>query len=359
MGTILHKIATDLALTPRQLLGWEAWPNDGTSEYQYLALLEDAFENGGFHGDRTGVGTLALHGRTMRFSLANGFVPLLTTKRVAFKSVLNELFWFLRGDSNIRWLLENKVTIWSEWPHKKFVEATGGALTQAEFDARVAADETFAEQWEDLGLETFQQLTGEALSVKEFEARILASDAFAEQWGDLGPVYGAQWRRWMGSDGKVYDQITDVLERIKRDPNSRRLLFHGWNVAEVDQMALPPCHLLYQFFVEDGKLSLSLYQRSCDTGLGVPFNIASAAFLVHMVAQQVGLEPGELFWVGHDVHVYANHGDLKQQLERTPRAFPQIRFKRKPDSLFDYCLDDLEFVTPYDPDPNIKLPVAV
>ncbi len=359
MATILHKIATDLALTPRQLLGWEAWPNDGTSEYQYLALLEDAFEHGDFRGDRTGVGTLALHGRTMRFSLANGTVPLLTTKKIHYPSVLNELIWFLSGESNIRPLLQSKVTIWSEWPHKKFVQATGGVLTADEFEARLQKDSAFAKAWANQSHQAFVEATGGALSVREFEARILADEIFAQRWGDLGPVYGVQWRRWLGSDGKVYDQITDVVERLKRDPSSRRLLFHGWNVAEVDQMALPPCHLLYQFFVENGKLSLTLYQRSCDTGLGVPFNIASAAFLVHMVAQQVGLEAGELFWVGHDVHVYSNHEDLKKQLSRTPRAFPQIRFKRKPETLFDYHLDDLEFVTPYDPDPNIKLPVAV
>ena len=299
-------------------------PNDGTSEHQYLDLLRDIELNGDFRGDRTGVGTYAVHGRTMRFSLADGVIPLLTTKRVPFKAVFFELCWFLRGQTNIRPLLENKVTIWSEWPHAAYVKASG-----------------------------------DSLSVKEFEQRILADESFAEQWGSIGPGYGKQWRRWEGPDGKVYDQVADVLARLRRDPYSRRILFHGWNVAEVDQMALPPCHLLYQFFVAQGKLSLTLYQRSCDTALGVPFNIASAALLVHLIANQVGLEPGELFWVGHDVHLYQNHiAPLKEQLTRTPKPFPRIVIHRKADDLHMYEAQDIELVG-YDPDPAIKMEVAV
>lgn len=299
-------------------------PNDGTSEQQYLDLVRDILENGDARLERTGVGTLAVHGRTLRFDLSDGSVPLLTTKRIPWKMVLGELLWFLSGESNIRPLLQKKITIWSDWPHAKYVKATA-----------------------------------DAIDLKTFEQRILEDAAFAQQWGDLGPVYGVQWRRWQGPDGKVYDQVADVLERLKRDPNSRRLLFHGWNVADLDQMALPPCHLLYQFFVAKGKLSLTLYQRSCDTALGVPFNIASAAFLVHLVAAQVGLRPGELFWVGHDVHLYQNHVEpIAQQLERTPRAFPKIAFKRQAASLFEVQVEDIEIVG-YAPDPAIKMDVAV
>lgn len=298
--------------------------NNGDSERQYLSLLEDVMENGDPRIERTGVGTLAVHGRTMRYDVSDGTVPLLTTKRIPWRSVEGELRWFLRGESNIRSLLEDGVTIWSEWPHKKYVKETG-----------------------------------DEISVKEFEARILASHEFASQWGDLGPVYGVQWRRWQGPDGRVYDQLADLIERLKRDPSSRRLLFHAWNVAELDQMALPPCHLLYQFFVAKGRLSMTLYQRSCDTALGVPFNIASAALLIHMMAHQVGLKPGELFWVGHDVHLYQNHLEgMREQLTRTPRAFPKVVFKRHPDSLFGYQKGDIS-IKGYHPDPSIQLDVAV
>lgn len=299
--------------------------NDGSSERQYLSLLEELIEDGDFRPDRTGTGTLALHGRTMRFDLRFGFWPLLTTKRVPWKAVAGELFWFLKGETNIKSLLEKKITIWSDWPHQKYVKDTNHDI-----------------------------------SLKEFEALILKDETFAEKWGDLGPVYGKQWRRWQGPDGEEYDQISDLLLRLKKDPYSRRLLFHGWNVADLDQMALPPCHLLYQFFVSSkNELSLTLYQRSADMGLGVPFNIASAALLVHMVAHQVGLLPGELFWVGHDVHLYKNHVEpIGEQLSRIPTAFPTIQFNRKPSSLFDYQLEDLEPID-YHPQKHIKLDVAV
>lgn len=300
-------------------------PNDGTSEHQYLNLVRDIKANGDvIDNDRTGVGTLSVHGRTMRFDLRDGSLPLLTTKRVSFRSIVHELLWFLTGESNIRPLLLNNVTIWSDWPYQKFVKANGPILTMA-----------------------------------EFEDCIRESEAFAQQWGDLGPVYGVQWRRWQGPDGKVYDQISDVIRRLKETPHSRRLLFHGWNVADVDSMALPPCHLLYQFYVAQGRLSMTLYQRSCDTALGVPFNIASAAVLVHLVAKEVGLEPGELFWVGHDVHLYQNHLEpIEEQLGRTPRPFPKLILRRKAADLFDYRFEDLKLVG-YKPYPSIKMPVAV
>jgi len=299
-------------------------PNDGSSERQYLDLIADIIENGVDRGDRTGVGTRALHGKSLRFDLADESLPLLTTKSVPLRVVGEELFWFLDGETNIRPLLEKNVHIWSEWPHAAFVKKTG-----------------------------------EAIDLKAFEARVLESEEFALAWGDLGPVYGKNWRRWEGPDGKVYDQISDVLARMKRDPDSRRLLFHGWNVAEIEQMALPPCHLLYQFFVANGRLSLTLYQRSCDAALGLPFNLASAALLVRMFAQQAGLEPGELFWVGHDVHLYSNHIEpIAAQLTREPKPFPKLKLLRKPDSLFGYSMDDFQLVG-YKPAPKIVLPVAV
>lgn len=299
-------------------------PNDGTSERQYLDLVREVLASDINKMDRTGKGTRVIHGATMRFDLSDGTIPLLTTKFVSWKSVIKELIWFLNGDTNIRWLLQNKVTIWSEWPHAAYVKATG-----------------------------------DAIDVKTFERRVLTDDAFAEKWGSIGPGYGKQWRAWQ-ADGKTYDQISDVLARIQRDPDSRRLIFHGWNVAELDQMLLPPCHLLYQFFVAHGKLSCTLYQRSCDLGLGVPFNIASCAVLVRLFAQQTGLEPGSIFWVGHDVHLYKDHLTKIEtvQLPREPYAFPHLVIQRKPATLFDYTIDDFD-LPDYRHHPKIDLPVAV
>lgn len=299
------------------------FPNDGASEKQYLELVKYILEEGDDRVDRTGEGTRAIHGATIRFDLSDGTIPLLTTKRIPFKSVFHELNWMLSGDTNIRKLLLNKTTIWSEWPHKNYVNSTGDNIT-----------------------------------VKEFEQKIIESEEFAQKWGGIGPGYGHQWRKWAGPDGKVYDQISDLIKNIKTNPYSRRLLFHGWNVADLSQMSLPPCHLLYQFFVAKGKLSLTMYQRSCDVGLGLPFNLASCALLLNMVAQQCDLEVGGLFWVGHDVHLYSNHLDkIAIQLDRTPRAFPKLKLN-KAESLFDYKIEDLEIIG-YDPDPSIKMDVAV
>lgn len=245
--------------------------------------------------DRTGTGTRSVFGRQLRFDLRESF-PLITTKRVHFKSVALELLWFLRGDSNVRWLQERGVSIWNEW---------------------------------------------------------------ADDDGELGPVYGVQWRSWPAPDGGQIDQIAKVIESIRTNPDSRRHIVTAWNPAEVDNMALPPCHALFQFYVADGKLSCQLYQRSADLFLGVPFNIASYALLTLMVAQQTGLEPGEFVWTGGDVHIYDNHVDqVREQLSREPFPYPQLRLARKPDSIFDYELEDFE-VLDYRHHPGIKAPIAV
>lgn len=262
---------------------------------QYLQLLEDILENGVEKEDRTGVGTLSVFGRQLRFNLQDGF-PLVTTKKLHIRSIIYELLWFLKGDTNVRYLQENGVTIWDEW---------------------------------------------------------------ADENGDLGPIYGAQWRSWKGADGKTIDQIAWVVEEIKRNPNSRRLLVSAWNVAELDEMKLPPCHYAFQFYVANGRLSCMWQQRSVDTFLGLPFNIASYALLMHMIAQQCDLDVGELIFTGGDVHLYKNHLEqAKLQLTREPRPLPKLVIKRKPPSIFDYEYDDFEIVG-YDPHPAIKAPVAV
>ncbi|OUM99543.1 MAG: thymidylate synthase [Paenibacillaceae bacterium ZCTH02-B3] len=262
---------------------------------QYLDLLRDVLENGVPKPDRTGTGTISVFGRQMRFDLSKGF-PLVTTKRIHIRSVVHELLWFLRGDTNIRYLHENGVTIWDEW---------------------------------------------------------------ADENGDLGPVYGAQWRAWTAPDGRRIDQIAQVVESIRKNPDSRRHIVSAWNVADIDRMKLPPCHLLFQFYVSGGKLSCMLTMRSVDTFLGLPFNIAEYALLTHMVAQQCDLEPGEFIWSGGDVHIYLNHLEqVKLQLTREPYPLPQLVIKRKPPSIFDYVYEDFEFAG-YQHHPAIKAPVAV
>ncbi|WP_240691718.1 thymidylate synthase [Arthrobacter sp. CAU 1506] len=251
--------------------------------------------NGTAKSDRTGTGTRSVFGRQIRYDLAQGF-PLITTKRVHFKSVALELLWFLRGDSNAKWLQERGVKIWNEW---------------------------------------------------------------ADADGELGPVYGVQWRSWPTPDGGHIDQIANLVEDLKNNPDSRRHIVSAWNVAEIKNMALPPCHAFFQFYVADGKLSCQLYQRSADMFLGVPFNIASYALLTLMLAQQVGLEPGEFIWTGGDVHVYDDHVDqVREQLSREPYPYPTLNFLRKPESIFDYSLEDFD-VANYQHHPAIKAPVAV
>jgi len=262
---------------------------------QYLDLMQDILDNGSVKTDRTGTGTKSVFGRQLRFDLSEGF-PLVTTKKLHLRSIIYELLWFLKGETNIKYLKDNKVTIWDEW---------------------------------------------------------------ADENGDLGPVYGSQWRSWPAPGGKKIDQIANVIQQIKTKPDSRRHIVTAWNPAEVDNMALPPCHALFQFYVADGKLSCQLYQRSADYFLGVPFNIASYALLSEMFAQQCDLIPGEFVWTGGDVHLYSNHFEqAKLQLSREPFPLPKLVIKRRPSSIFDYEFEDFEIVN-YQSHPSIKAPIAV
>ncbi|MDX1668299.1 MAG: thymidylate synthase [Limnobacter sp.] len=262
---------------------------------QYLDLMQHVLLNGTEKSDRTGTGTKSVFGYQMRFDLSEGF-PMVTTKKLHLRSIIHELLWFLKGDSNIAYLKENGVSIWDEW---------------------------------------------------------------ADEKGDLGPVYGVQWRSWPTADGRHIDQISQVVEQIKTNPDSRRHIVSAWNVAEISNMKLPPCHALFQFYVADGKLSCQLYQRSADIFLGVPFNIASYALLTYMVAQQCHLLPGDFIWTGGDCHLYSNHyNQAHEQLGRTPYPLPQLVIHRRPDSLFDYRFEDFEIMN-YQSHPHIKAPVAV
>jgi thymidylate synthase len=262
---------------------------------QYLDFLRHIRDHGVKKEDRTGTGTISVFGYQMRFDLSAGF-PVVSTKKLHVRSIFHELLWFLSGETNIKYLRDNGVTIWDEW---------------------------------------------------------------ADAEGNLGPVYGKQWRKWETSDGRIVDQITDVIQQIKSNPNSRRLLVSAWNVGELHKMALPPCHLLFQFYVAGGKLSCQLYQRSCDAGLGVPFNIASYALLTHLIAEQCDLKVGDFVWSGGDCHIYLNHTEqITEQLTRTPYPLPKLVMKRKPDSIFDYRYEDFEIVG-YQSHPHIAMPVAV
>ncbi|QOT75441.1 thymidylate synthase [Cupriavidus basilensis] len=262
---------------------------------QYLDFMRHVQEHGTEKADRTGTGTRSVFGYQMRFDLREGF-PVVTTKKLHMKSIIHELLWFLKGSTNIQYLKDNGVSIWDEW---------------------------------------------------------------ADANGELGPVYGSQWRAWPTPDGRHIDQIADLMAQIRSNPDSRRLIVSAWNVGEIAQMKLPPCHAFFQFYVADGRLSCQLYQRSADIFLGVPFNIASYALLTHMIAQQTGLEVGDFIWTGGDCHIYSNHAEqVATQLARTPMALPQLKILRKPDSIFDYKYEDFELVG-YESHPAIKAPVAV
>ena len=262
---------------------------------QYLDMMRLVRDTGARKEDRTGTGTLSVFGHQMRFDLSHGF-PLVTTKKLHLRSIIHELLWFLSGDSNIRYLKENGVSIWDEW---------------------------------------------------------------ADENGELGPVYGVQWRSWPKPDGRTVDQIELIMQQLKESPDSRRIILSAWNVAEIDNMALPPCHCLFQFYVADGKLSCQLYQRSCDIFLGVPFNIASYALLTHMLAQQANLKVGDFIWTGGDCHLYLNHLEqADEQLARELLPLPTLAIKRRPPSIFDYTFDDFEILN-YEAHPHIKAAVAV
>ncbi len=262
---------------------------------QYLDYLEYILRNGVEKKDRTGTGTLSVFGYQMRFNLSEGF-PVVTTKKLHLRSIIHELLWFIRGETNIEYLKQNGVSIWNEW---------------------------------------------------------------ADDEGELGPIYGKQWRRWEGADGRVIDQLSNVIEQIKTNPDSRRLIVSAWNVGELEQMALAPCHLLFQFYVARGRLSCQLYQRSADSFLGVPYNITSYSLLTAMIAEQCGLDAGEFIWTGGDCHIYSNHVEqVKLQLSREPYPPPRLVIKRKPDSIFDYKFEDFELLD-YQSHPHISAPVAV
>ncbi|MBC1887341.1 thymidylate synthase [Listeria booriae] len=312
---------------------------------QYLDLEKFVLENGTQKGDRTGTGTISTFGYQMRFDLADGF-PIMTTKRVPFKLVVSELLWFLHGDTNIRYLLEHNNNIWNEWAFERWVassEYTGPDMT--DFGLRAEQDEAF-----------------KALYLEEmasFKSRILADDVFASKYGELGNIYGKQWREWRTSTGETIDQLADLIEMIKTNPNSRRLIVSAWNPEDVPTMALPPCHTLFQFYVADGKLSCQLYQRSADIFLGVPFNIASYALLTHLIARETGLDVGEFVHTMGDAHLYNNHIEqVKEQLSRTPRALPKLVLSDKPASIFDFDVADIT-LEGYDPHPAIKAPISV
>ncbi len=302
-------------------------------EQQYLDLMRRIWADGSERGDRTGIGTRSIMGAMLRFDLADGAMPLITTKRVYWKTATRELLWFLTGDTNIRPLVLQGVKIWNEWPHARYVRETG----------------------DDIALDAFVE-------------RIAEEADFAERWGDLGPVYGKQWVDWptyryrkdgLYEKGDGINQVDELVRGLRDNPGSRRHIIEGWNVAELDRMALPPCHKTYQYHVADGRLNCVLYQRSCDVALGLPFNLWSGALLQRMIAQQVDLEPGELVWMGGDTHLYLNHEHLiTEQLAREPQGRPRLEIVRRPDSIFGYSIGDFE-VRDYTPHGAIKAPVAV
>ena len=305
----------------------------GHYEQQYLDLMRYVWTQGSQRVDRTGIGTRSVMGATLRFDLSDGRVPLITTKRVYWKTATREMLWFLSGETNIRPLVLQGVNIWNEWPHARYVRETGEDIALDDFALRIAEDEDFA-----------------------------------AKWGDLGPVYGKQWVDWptyryrpdgLFERGEGVNQIEQVARSLRENPGSRRHIVEGWNVAELDRMALPPCHKTYQYHVADDRLNCVLYQRSCDVALGLPFNLWGAAILQTMFAQQAGLKPGELVWMGGDTHLYLNHAELiETQLAREPVGEPRLELARKPNSMFDYALEDF-IVSDYTPHPAIRAPVAV
>ena len=314
-------------------------------EEAYLALGKTILEEGVNKGDRTGTGTKSIFGHQMRFDLQKGF-PLLTTKRIPFRLIKSELLWFIKGDTNIRYLLEQNNHIWDEWAFERYVKSAeykGPDMT--DFGRRALVDEEFNKLYQ--------------VEMTKFTDQILQDEAFAAQYGELGNVYGSQWRNWKTSQGETIDQLKDVIEMIQKTPDSRRLIVSAWNPEDVPNMALPPCHTLFQFYVAEGKLNCQLYQRSADVFLGVPFNIASYALLTHLIAHETGLEVGEFVHTFGDAHLYVNHIEqMKEQLAREPRAFPTLKLNTDKKSIFDFEMEDIE-ISDYHPHPRIKAPIAV
>lgn len=314
-------------------------------EQAYLDLCQRVLDTGIKRNDRTNTGTYSIFGHQMRFDLREGF-PLLTTKQVSFSLIASELLWFIKGDTNIRYLLENNNRIWNEWAFKRWVESDeyeGPDMT--DFGNRSQRDPEF------------KKLYDEQMEI--FEQNILTDDTFAKKYGELGSIYGKQWRAWKTTQGETIDQLKNVIEEIKTNPNSRRHIVSAWNPEDVPNMALPPCHTLFQFYVADGKLSCQLYQRSADIFLGVPFNIASYSLLTHLIAHETGLAVGEFVHTIGDAHIYANHVEqVKTQLGREIREFPELFINKEKASIFDFEMEDFE-IKNYNPHPAIRASIAV
>lgn len=303
---------------------------------QYLELLEDIKQNGVRKSNRTGTDQIGVFGRQLRFDLGQGF-PAMTTKKLFMRGIIHELIWFLKGSTNIKYLVDNDVHIWDEWPYRHYLIKQGHAVPDSS-----------SSEWKD--------------GIKEFTEKIKNNDKFAQKWGELGPVYGYQWRNWPTPEGKHIDQIAKAIDLIKNSPDDRRIIVSAWNTADIDEMSkagIPPCHLLFQFYVANGKLSCQMYQRSADTFLGVPFNIASYSLLTMMMAQVTGLEPGDFVHTFGDTHLYVNHLEqVNRQLSREPRKLPTMKINPKVKSIDDFKFEDFELVG-YDPHPAISAPIAV
>lgn len=303
---------------------------------QYLELLEDIKQNGVRKANRTGTDQIGVFGRQLRFDLTKGF-PAMTTKKLFMRGIIHELIWFLQGSTNIKYLVDNDVHIWDEWPYRHYLLEQGRPVP-----------DSGSTEWKN--------------GISKFTDRIKQEEAFAKQWGELGPVYGYQWRNWPTPDGTHIDQINKVIKTIKNNPDSRRMIVSAWNVADIDEMAkagIPPCHLLFQFYVANGRLSCQMYQRSADTFLGVPFNIASYSLLTMMMAQVTGLKPGDFVHTFGDTHLYVNHLEqVDLQLSRQPKPLPTMKINPRVKSIDDFKFEDFELIN-YNPDPAISAPIAV